>query len=407
MSSRNLANFYLHDVALGFTVVVYVFYFFLQVKLQDKTEYPYTHYASFLIRSAGSLYYYRVACHALTSRTYKYYSWRSGNSWSPSWAVIGSKLTNHSIESLTERKHKVSLVVHADDDGTQHSDSYLSQIESLAVSVPYLLLPAGAQNQQSNDSYRFPLPGAEWPSRKDTFHTFLGPMIIVGFNSQQSGVGVASLRKELSYVERYRKKFPWLIVMSQQLLLCPPNSTNSAQTISCASIFQLLTEFKVHLYIGGSSDGYLRTKTLPFTNSHTEGIVSVGLGVGQHKQREPKTLPTEVVRAHVSSIKSTLLNIRLDTPSSLCMDVLNALNMVDIDNFCIRDRTIGSRIIEPHTFSGVGGTYDTRVWLCLVIILFTIFVCCIVFRRFLYAKLCRYVEADGGPPVYVGKLLSV
>lgn len=371
-------------------------------------KFPHNYHTSFLVRYPGQQYHYRVVCESTYSSTHSFYSWRSGTGWSPNIAVVGGALTGDTIHSLTAARHKLSLAVHIG--GMGNGASYLTQLADLAATLPFTPMSSGANKSPTNVSY-FPSPlDTTWPVNEQKFDITIGPVIILGFNTNLRH-SISWLSEKLASASKLRDEHPWLVVMSHQQWYSLPNST----TLSSEShqLFSLLTKHKVDLYISGSSAGYQRSWPItsvgyPLNTYHNaKGFVSLGLGIRTPKLTVANALPTDYVMKHLGSIENALLNIGFDDPKSLCINVENLANQIAADHFCLVKKT-GLRVkLSKGVLSGPEGTYDTGAWLSMVVILAVTFLLALVFRRYLYAKLCTYMHSDGGPPIYRGRLISV
>lgn len=359
---------------------------------------PYSHYASIMIRSPGDQCYYRISCGAISSEVYSFHSWRLGNTWSPHITIIGGPVSKGVTDTLHSNP-KLSLITHIAGAEAANRDTYMGLIQPMAAAIPFLLVPARVNQSDS----RFPLPGVEWPIRKDTFHTVLGPIIVVGFNSHKLKESVAWLKDELADISLLREKHPWLILFSQEPLFCVTRS--APQPIECQQLFNLLSQHKVDLYISGSSPGYQRSWPIAHDGSalssyhNSQGFVYLGLGIRQGNLNSARlNLPSVNIMKTLNQVEETLVDIVIEGLTSLCLKIENSKNQMVVDHFCIDKKVHLETMIS-------GSSYDMTTWICLITILSAVFLVSLMFRRTLYAKVCKYMEADGRSPLYRGSSL--
>ncbi|KAF6026582.1 hypothetical protein EB796_015112 [Bugula neritina] len=372
--------------------------------------YPYVYYASLLIVHPGRQYFYRVLCAATHSKTYSFHSWRAGSGWSPSIALVSGKLSERTVNTLKLKKHQLSLVTHIDSyTPRRHTTDYLDTLQEFASEIPSLLLPGG---EAAEESTLFPLPGAEWPVTEHTFYTLLGPLIVVGFRSDQLTSQISRLARVFDDIAAARETRPWLLVVSLDESFCLPTKTISPRPAPCQKLFQLFIKHKVDLYVTGLASGYHRTWPIasdgsPLSTYHNaQGFVSVALGLREGEKLFNSLVTAQHLMRNDSSVQNTYVTIELVSPGSLCSQVINPHSQVPVDQFCI-DKVVQTNEVRHSMFSSQSETYDMKVWLVLVIILTVVFAGLLIFRRAVYTGVCKYMESNGGVPLYEGKLLTV
>lgn len=298
-------------------------------------------------------------------------------------------------------------------------DGYMAHVEEISAGVPSVFLPSHTASSASLKSYYelFTLPGAEWPLEDEMFYTTLGQLQIVGFNAKQfsedsTGQVQARLERQLKQFTVHRKSRPWIMLISQE-----PVSCSIEKPAACERINSILHKYKVDLYLTAQSRMYVRSWPVALDDSvlntyhNADGYVLLSLGmakptynniIGWLRKKNPKVFMKEIGK----DTKITA-SVELPSPGKLCLTVSTSSGM-PMDDFCIeKSRSVVDGVTYRSDSNDSFPGYDYTAWLVLVLILATSFICLLIFRNFLYSKLCIYMKSDGGPPLLHGKLLPV
>lgn len=365
-----------------------------------------------MLLSPGEIYYYRISCENFHSKTYQFQSISAGSLWSPKIQI--------SNDLSTEAKKDVSLQVQfgdADIKADGGLDKFMTHIENISARVPSIYLPSHGSSGANLKNYfeLFTLPGAEWPLEDEMFYTTIGQLQIVGFNAKQfsednTGHIKRSLDKQLKHCSIHRKAMPWIMLISHDPVTC--SADNAA---ACESINSLLHHYRADLYLTAQSRSYLRSWPIARDDSvlntyhNADGYVLLGLGmaaptynnlIGWLRRKNPKAYMKDVGK----DTQITAM-VELPAPGKLCLRVLTS-NEMPMDDFCIEKSVTNGLAYQSESSNSFEG-FDLTAWLVLVLILAAAFILLLVFRRFLYSKLCIYMKSDGGVPLIHGKLLPV
>lgn len=351
--------------------------------------------------SPGHQYFYRVSCAAVHSRIYNFTAWKVINDWKPRIAIIEKSLTASLVHKLSREVSELSLVI---DNGNvdSYGDKYLGSIRDIAASVPFLVNPNGGFHSSSNHdrNYRFPLPKAGWPVERDLYHTVIGPAVIIGWNSvgaNDASDVIHSLELELKSIQRLRSAFPWLILISYDFKYCSNVSTQ--YTGMCSDFHKLFIKYEIDLLISSGSIGNL------FATSHATRLVDSSRGMMFRNASDGCVQASD----NQCPDKYELLDMNFLGTDKLCIYVYQS------DSFAYdqtRKELCYYKKVKTDIFKSVihGETtisYDMTAWLSMVIILAVVIVISFVFHRYLYSKICNFMNSDGGVPLYHGKLFPV
>ncbi|XP_067930375.1 uncharacterized protein [Watersipora subatra] len=364
--------------------------FSLSADIGGHEHFQYKHSASLIIRSFPIRYFYRITCNDKSSKTYSFVPWKRRNNWSPEIAVVAGKITKPLVQYLSTSHRKPSIIVNMAEASSNQNYMYAS-LEPLVTGIPFLPIP-------SLNSTLAPLP------QTSAFqHMKIGPVYVAVFNKRT--VGSLDLREDLALLQRRRAECPWLVLMSDHLPVCASDDTPWGKTPGCRALTDLLVEFKVDMFIVGGQNGY-QISRLVATDSQfgSEGSLSsfiVGLqteGVSIHSL----PISPKVFKEHPPALV-TLLNLHIEHSDSLCFDVHKLNHSVLLDHTCIKKRAS----VLSTEFNGLNVTYDKRVWLVLVVTLSLVMLLLLVFRRYFWLRICKFLNSDGSLPLYHENMLAV
>lgn len=346
--------------------------------------------------SPGHIYYYRISCGSVNTGTYNFTAWKTSNDWKPHIGIIGGRFSPSLTHKLTHVESPLSLII---DNGIAESynDDYLSSIKDIAVHVPFLLTPYGLQQTRVNQhrNYRFPLPKAGWPVEKLTYHTVLGPAIIIGLNSfsEDDQILIRSVEYELTTAKRLRSAIPWLILVSHDMKFC---SNSGADT--CRQFHKLLLQYEVDVLIQAGSIASL------FASEHSKKKIDPNSGLLFKNASDLCEKESRKCNNY------DLLDLKFEQPDTLCIDVYQQSDtdqVLNVKQFCYFKTVSMERFRSSDVHGETVISYDKTAWLSMVIILALMILLGLVFHRYLYSKVCIFMESGDGAPLYHGKLYPV
>ena len=241
----------------------------------------------------GAAYKYLIARrnHANKGKTFSFRSMKAGNMWNTRLMLYGDLnlasgilpgVVKEGVKGYDAVFHVGDIGVPLDGDDGLVGDTFLTTIEPLTASVPYMVVPGDHETTTRFAHYRtrFSVPGVPWPMPSDRtwYSVDIGMVHVVAINTEVIGstryddaaAQLAWLKRDLQSANANRSYVPWVVVLGHR-----PFYTNSRQPKlprDFGAVEALFYRYNVDLVV--QSHAHLYERTWPVYRGRNDGAYS-------------------------------------------------------------------------------------------------------------------------------------